>query len=78
MVYGAGHKEGGGMMDDDEDYPPEGGCLGIGSTHTMSERGVKKPKNEPIGFVHFPDKPEVKARRSVKPKVKLKARRQKR
>lgn len=65
------------MIDDDEDYPPEGGCLGVGATHTISERAVKKPNRNPIGFVHFPDKPELKARR-VKPKPKLKSRRRKR
>jgi hypothetical protein len=65
------------VSDDDEGYPPEGGCLGVGSTHTISERGVKKVKKEPIGFVHFPDPPELKARRSVKAKPKLKARRKK-
>ncbi len=66
------------MIDDDEDYPPEGGCLGIGAAHTISDRAVKKPNRNPIGFVHFPDKPELKARRSVKPKPKLKSRRRKR
>jgi hypothetical protein len=65
------------MMDDDEGYPPEGGCLGIGSFHTISERAVRKSKREPIGFIHFPDPPVLKARRSVKTKPKLKARRKK-
>jgi hypothetical protein len=65
------------MMDDEEDYPPEGGCLGVGSTHTISERAMRKVKKEPIGFVHFPDPPVLKARRSVKAKPKLKARRKK-
>jgi hypothetical protein len=63
------------VFDDDEDYPPEGGCLGVGATHAISERAVRKIKKEPIGFVHFPDKPELKVRRSVKPKPKLKTRR---
>jgi hypothetical protein len=66
------------VSDDDEDYPPEGGCLGVGSTHTISERAMRmKAKKEPIGFVHFPDPPVLKARRSVKTKPKLKARRKK-
>jgi hypothetical protein len=65
------------MMDDDEGYPPEGGCLGIGSFHTISERAVRKSKREPIGFIHFPDPPVLKARRSVKSKPKLKSRRRK-
>jgi hypothetical protein len=64
------------MMDDDEGYPPEGGCLGVGSTHTISERAVRKVKKEPIGFVHFPDKPEAKAKRVrvAKPKPKRRKR----
>jgi hypothetical protein len=62
------------VIDDEEDYPPEGGCLGVGSTHTISERAMRKVKKEPIGFVHFPDKPELKARRT-KAKPKLKSRR---
>jgi hypothetical protein len=65
------------VSDDDEAYPPEGGCLGIGATHTMSERGVRKIKKNPIGFVHFPDKPEPKARRVGKVKAKQKSRRKK-
>ena len=68
------------MMDDDEpneEYPPEGGCLGVGQAHTLSERAVKKPNRNPIGFVHFPDPPKLKARRSFKPKAKLKSRRHK-
>lgn len=65
------------MRDDDEDYPPEGGCLGVGATHAISERAVRKIKKEPIGFVHFPDPVLLKARRAPKPKQKLKARRKK-
>jgi hypothetical protein len=61
-------------LDDDEGYPPEGGCLGVGSTHTISERAVRKVKREPIGFVHFPDKPEAKAKRVTKPKAKRRKR----
>ena len=65
------------MLDDDEDYPQEGGCIGIGYTHAISERAVRNIKKNPIGFVHFPDKPQLKSRR-VKIKAKLKSRRRKR
>ena len=64
-------------MSDDDDWPPEP-FLGIGATHTISDRGVKKGKPEPIGFVHFPDQPEVKGRRRAKPSAKLKSKRRKR
>lgn len=64
-------------MSDDHDWPAEA-FLGIGSTHTLSERAVKKSRKEPIGFVHFPDQPEVKSTRRVKPKAKLKSKRRKR
>ena len=64
-------------MSDDDCWPAEP-FLGIGSTHTLSERAVKKKKQEPIGFVHFPDQPDVKGRRRVKPKAKLKSNRRKR
>jgi len=39
---------------------------GIGSTHTLSDRAVRKSRKEPIGFVHFPDKPKAKSRRAPK------------
>jgi hypothetical protein len=66
------------MTDDDEDYPPEGGCLGVGATHSISERAVRKIKKEPIGFVHFPEPTLLKAKRAPKSKPKLKSRRRKR
>lgn len=61
------------MFDDDEEYPPEGGCLGVGAAHTVSERGVKKIKKNPIGFVHFKDPPAAKAKRA-RPKPKRRKR----
>lgn len=61
-------------MNDDDDWPAEP-FLGVGSAHSVSERGIKKPNKNPIGFVHFPDKPERKARRVKAAKPKLKARR---
>lgn len=70
------------MFDDEEDYPQEGGCLGVGGVQTISERGVRKSKAQknPIGFVHFHDKPKAKVRRvpKPKPKPKLKSKRRKR
>jgi hypothetical protein len=64
-------------VSDDDQWPAEV-FLGIGATHTLSERVVKKSRQEPIGFVHFPDQPEVKARRLAKPNAKLKSKRRKR
>ena len=64
-------------MSHDDDWPAEL-FLGIGATHTLSERAVKKSKQQPIGFVHFPDQPEVKSKRRAKPKAKLKSKRRKR
>jgi hypothetical protein len=64
-------------VSDDHDWPAEA-FLGIGSMHTLSERAVRKSRKEPIGFVHFPDRPEVKATRPSQPKAKLKSKRRKR
>ena len=64
-------------MSHDDDWPAEP-FLGIGATHTLSDRAVKNSKPEPIGFVHFPDQPEVKSKRRGKPKAKLKSKRRKR
>lgn len=52
---------------DDEDYPPQGGCIGSGSMQDMVRSGPKKPKR-PIGFVIFPEK--EKARKVSRPEVK--------
>lgn len=60
-------------MDDDEGYPPEGGCIGFGSVSTISERRVRKPVKHPIGFIHFPEKIEKKTR-AVKAKPKKRKR----
>ncbi len=62
----------------DDDYWPAEPFLGIGSTHTLSERAVKKSRKEPIGFVHFPEKPKAKSRRAPKPHPKPKSKRRKR
>jgi len=77
VVQRGNNQKGGVMLDDDEDYPPEGGCLGVGAAFVISERAVRRPKKEPIGFVHFLDPPQLKSRR-VKIKAKLKSRRRKR
>jgi hypothetical protein len=58
----------------DDDYWPAEPFLGIGATHTLSERAVRKSRKEPIGFVHFPNQREVKARRRAKPEVKQRRR----
>ena len=61
-------------MDDDENYPPEGGCLGTGALHDlMSTPTRKKIVKHPIGFIHFPDKIEKKTR-AVKAKPKKRKR----
>lgn len=67
MVLRANKKARG--MNDEEDYPPEGGSLGIGSLHSVSERGVKKVKKQPIGFIHFPDKTEIPNKGTKRPKL---------
>ena len=64
-------------MSDDDHWPAEP-FLGIGAAHALSERAVNKRKQEPIGFVHFPDQPKVKSRRRAKPKAKSKSKRRKR
>ena len=61
-------------MIDDEEIPDDPEVfLGVGSAHTISERGIRKLKKHPIGFVHFPDPPKAKRIR-----VKAKAKRRKR
>lgn len=64
------------MSDDDEEYPPQGGCLGTGALHDVAPSGKKRPKLA-IGFVHFKDKPEMKAKPKRRPAAK-KAKRRKR
>ncbi len=61
-------------MDDDEGYPPEGGCIGTGSICELTvSKTRKKLTRNPIGFVHFPDPPKARVRA-----VKTKTRRRKR
>lgn len=64
--------------DDDENYPPEGGCIGTGSVHDLNfNKPAKKPAQRPIGFVIFQDKPEPKKRKPAAAK-KQKPKRRKR
>lgn len=53
--------------DDDEGYPPQGGCIGSGAVHDLSPSGKKRPAMEPISFVRFPEKemaPKISRSRS--------------
>jgi hypothetical protein len=55
--------------DDDEDFNL---CLGTGCIGQLKDSAARgKRVSRPIGFVHFPEKPEKKAR-AVKPKLRLK------
>lgn len=46
--------------DDDEDTSI---CLGFGCIVQLTEGGRRRRIRQPIGFVHFPEKPKAKAAR---------------
>lgn len=53
----------------DDDYEDREVFLGLGSLHDLNPSPTrKKITKHPIGFIHFPDKPEPKRDVKVKPK----------